>query len=128
MLARPASPEAFMRLAPRLSDDRRFSWQVDLRLVIVAFVVLLGSFAVVAGNRRATDHANTGSAAERLQPVTNASSASGVVRRTVYVPIYSSLYLGRDIKNDMVQLTSTLSVRNVSARFPIVIESVRYYD
>jgi hypothetical protein len=117
-----------MRLAPRLSDDRRFSWQVDLRLVIFAFVVLLGSFAVVAGNRRATDHADTGSAAERLQPVTNASSASGVVRRTVYVPIYSSLYLGRDIKNDMVQLTSTLSVRNVSPRFPIVIESVRYYD
>ena len=117
-----------MRLAPRLSDDRRFSWQVDLRLVIFAFMVLLGSFAVVAGNRRATDHADTGSAAERLQPVTNASSASGVVRRTVYVPIYSSLYLGRDIKNDMVQLTSTLSVRNVSPRFPIVIESVRYYD
>ena len=46
----------------------------------------------------------------------------------MYVPIYSSLYLGRDIKNDMVQLTATLSVRNVSARFPVVIESVRYYD
>ena len=118
-----------MRLAPRLSDDRRFSWQVDLRLVIVAFVVLLGSFAVVAGNRRATDHASTGSVAERPQPFTNPSSASWPrTRRTVYVPIYSSLYLGRDIKNDMVPLTSTLSVRNVSPRFPIVIESVRYYD
>ena len=47
------------------------------------------------------------------------------MRRTVYVPIYSSLYLGRDIKHDMVQLTSTLSVRNVSPRYPVVIESVR---
>ena len=117
-----------MRLAPRLSDDRRFSWQVDLRLVIVAFVVLFGILAAVAYNRRATDPASTGSAAERLQPVTTPPPASGVVRRTVYVPIYSSLYLGRDIKNDMVQLTSTLSVRNVSPRFPVVIESVRYYD
>ena len=34
-----------MRLAPRLPDDRRFSWQVDLRLIILAFVVLLGFFA-----------------------------------------------------------------------------------
>ena len=117
-----------MRLKPRLPDDRRFSWQVDLRLVIFAFVVLFGIFAATAYNRRATDHASTGSAAERLQPLTTPPPASGVVRRTVYVPIYSSLYLGRDIKNDMVQLTSTLSVRNVSPRFPVVIESVRYYD
>jgi uncharacterized protein DUF3124 len=117
-----------MRLAPRLSDDGRFSWQVDLRLVIFALVVLFGILTAVAYNRRVTDHASTGSAAERLQPVTTPPPASGVVRRTVYVPIYSSLYLGRNIKNDMVQLTSTLSVRNVSARLPVVIESVRYYD
>ena len=117
-----------MRFAPRLSDERLFSWQVDLRLVIFAFVVLFGSLAAVACNRRATDDAGTGSAGERLQPVTNRIPASGILRRTVYVPIYSSLYLGRDINNDMVQLTSTLSVRNVSARFPVVIESVRYYD
>ena len=117
-----------MRLAPRLSNDRRFSWQVDLRLIIFAFVALFGILAAVAYNRRATEHAGTGSAAERLQPVMNPPPESGVVRSTVYVPIYSSLYLGRDIKNDMVQLTATLSVRNVSPRFPIVIESVRYYD
>lgn len=33
MLAGPALPEAFMRLAPKLPDDRRFSWLVDLRLI-----------------------------------------------------------------------------------------------
>jgi hypothetical protein len=42
--------------------------------------------------------------------------------------MYSNLYLGRDIKHDMVQLTATLSVRNVIPRYPVVIESVRYYD
>lgn len=93
-----------MRLAPRLSDDRRFTWHVDLRLIIFAFVVLLGMFAAVACNHRATDHASTGSAAERLQPITNAPPVSGIVRRTVYVPICSSLYLGRDIKNDIASV------------------------
>jgi hypothetical protein len=90
--------------------------------------VLFGGCATVACDRRGAEHASAGSAAERLQPLTTPPPASGVMRRTVYVPIYSSLYLGRDIKNDMVQLTSTLSVRNVSPRFPVVIESVRYYD
>ena len=116
-----------MRLAPRLSDNPTCSWPVDLRMIMLAFVVLPGFCAAVACNRRGTEDASAGSAAERLQPVTSAP-AGGVVRRTVYVPIYSSLYLGRDVKNDMVQLTSNLSVRNVSPRFPVVIESVRYYD
>ena len=116
-----------MWLAPRLSDDRRFSWQVDLRLVTFAFVVLVGIPAAMAYNRGATDHAGTGSAAERLRPITDPPPASGVVRRTVYVPIYSSLYLGRDIKNDIVQLTSTLCVRNVRVCFPVASVTVRYY-
>jgi len=59
MLAWLLVPEAFMRLTPRLPDDRRFSWQVDLRLVILAFVVLFGIFAAAAytqGSRsRASD-------------------------------------------------------------------------
>jgi hypothetical protein len=95
--------------------------------VTLGIVALLGLFAVLAYNRRSAEPASLGSAAERLQPITIATG-SGVVRRTVYVPIYSSLYLGRDIKHDMVQLTSTLSVRNVSPRYPVVIEFVRYYD
>ena len=90
-----------MRLAPRLPDGRRCSWQVDLRLIILAFVVLFGFFALVY-NGRSTVHPSAGSAAERLQPVTN-PPASGVVRRTGYVPIYSSLYFGRDVKNDMIE-------------------------
>jgi hypothetical protein len=111
---------------PRFSGDRRFSREVDLRLIALSYLVLLGLFAVFAYNRRG-NAPTTDSASERLKPVT-AAQESGGVRHTVYVPIYSSLYLGRDIKHDIVQLTSTLSIRNVSPRFPIVIESVRYYD
>lgn len=66
-----------MRPAPRLSDDRRFSWHVDLLLVVLAFVVLFGILAAVASNRRATEHASTGSAAERLQPLMGAAPTSG---------------------------------------------------
>ena len=32
------------------------------------------------------------------------------------------------LRHDVVQLASTLSIRNVSPRYPIVIESIRYYD
>jgi len=33
-------PGGFMRLTPRLPDDRRFPWQVDLRLIVLALVVI----------------------------------------------------------------------------------------
>ena len=46
----------------------------------------------------------------------------------MYVPVYSSLYLGLDVKRKMVELAATVSVRNVSQAHPIVIEWVRYYD
>jgi len=71
--------------------------------------------------------AQLGSAAERLQPVSNppAGLNGGA---TVYVPIYSSLPLGLDIKQQTVELSATVSVRNVSQTQAIVIDSVRYYD
>ncbi len=116
-----------MRITSGLFGDQQYAWQVDLRLVTLALVALLAFFAVFAYNRRGGEPAPPGSASERLQPITT-GPGNGVVRRTVYVPIYSSLYLGRQIKHDVVQLTSTLSVRNVSPRYPVVIESVRYYD
>ena len=117
-----------MPIRSAFSDDQRYSMRVDVRLLVVVVVLLLGLFGVYAYNHRSSaDSARAGSAAERLQPVTNPPSA-GAVRRTVYVPVYSSLDLGLGIKHDIVQLTSTLSIRNVSPRHPVVIESIRYYD
>ena len=116
-----------MRLAPRLSRGGSPSSLTDVRLVLMACLVLCSWLSVTACDRPSAADKTGESAAGRLQPLTDAP-AEADVRRTVYVPIYSSLYLGRDIKNDMVQLTATLSVRNVSPRSPVAIESVRYYD
>ena len=57
----------------------------------------------------------------RLGPVTK-PLPENAVRRTVYVPVYSSIYLGLDIKQATVDLAATISVRNVSWRYPIVLE------
>jgi hypothetical protein len=120
-------PEVRMRLRPGFDGDRHGSWQVDVRLVVLAFAVLVGLFVAFEYNHRAGAPASAGSAAERLQPLTTPASHDGI-RRTVYVPVYSSVYLGRENRRGLVQLTATLSVRNVSPRHPIVIESVHYYD
>jgi len=50
------------------------------------------------------------------------------VSRTVYVPVYSSIYLGLDVRKQMVDLAATLSIRNISPQLPIVVTFVRYYD
>jgi len=38
------------------------------------------------------------------------------VRRTVYVPVYSSIYIGLDIRQKLIELAATVSIRNVSAQ------------
>jgi hypothetical protein len=46
----------------------------------------------------------------------------------VYVPVYSSIYLGLDVRKKIIDLAATVSIRNVSAQYPIVLNFVRYYD
>ncbi len=104
------------------------SWKIDLRFGLLAIVVFVGTLAAFGYYRtRDIERASAGSAAERLQQVTTPATST-TVRRTVYVPVYSSLPLGLDIKRDVAELTATLSVRNVSPRYPVVLEFVRYYD
>jgi hypothetical protein len=57
-----------------------------------------------------------------------ASSAPRPVRGAQYVPIYSSIYWGAGVKKDLIELTATLSIRNVSLQSPIVLDSVDYYN
>ena len=52
------------------------------------------------------------------------STASG----TIYVPVYSALFLGVPNRAHTVNLAATVSIRNVSAVSPITLEWVRYYD
>ena len=46
----------------------------------------------------------------------------------VYVPVYSSLYLGVSTRAQTVDLAATVSVRNTSSVHPITLHWVRYYD
>jgi hypothetical protein len=117
-----------MTNGPQNSGSQPQSWKPNLRIALLAIVVFVGSLAVYGYYRaRDIDRDSGSSAAERLQEVT-ASASSDTVGRTVYVPVYSSLPLGLDIKQNAVQLSSTVSIRNVSPRYAVVLEFVRYYD
>ena len=92
-----------------------------IALICVASASLLGCAPA------ARDPHVEGSSATRLKPHT-AQLPEPTVRRTVYVPIYSSIYLGLNAKQRMVELAVTVSVRNVSSRHALVLNSVRYFD
>lgn len=101
-------------------------WHVDGRtLVVVISICGVGLF--IGSQQRAPGAAVHGSASERLRPVATSLDAPGA-GGTVYVPVYSSIYVGRNIKKAMVDLTATVSARNVSARHALILEVVRYYD
>jgi hypothetical protein len=68
-----------------------------------------------------------GGAAIRLKPV-GADVPADFVHRRVYVSVYSSIYLGLEPNELMVNLAATVSVRNVSAEHPLVLTHARYYD
>lgn len=101
-------------------------WQLDSRMLLLLFAVF-GAGLLLGSRDAAPNRPVERSASERLRPVSSppAGNAAG---RTVYVPVYSSIYLGLNIKKTMVDLAATVSVRNVSARHPLVLEVVRYYD
>lgn len=64
---------------------------------------------------------------ERLQPVPPGAGESAT-GGTIYVPVYSALDLGVTNRARTVDLSATVSIRNVSAEHPIVLDWVRYYD
>jgi hypothetical protein len=101
-------------------------WQLDWRMLLVVFAIF--GVGMYLGSRYATPGPPVeSSASERLRPVSS-SPTGGVAARTVYVPVYSSIYLGLNIKKTMVDLAATVSVRNLSSRHPLVLDVVRYYD
>ena len=57
---------------------------------------------------------------------TNVQPENLIVRKTVYVPIYSQIYVGSARMS--FQLTATLSVRNTDRGKPIVTQSITYFD
>jgi hypothetical protein len=94
------------------------------RATCLGATLLLGTLACSNPQPNTTLH---GSASARLKAVTS-PLPQPTIQRTVYVPVYSSIYLGVDLKHNMMDLAVTVSVRNVSARQRIVLDHVRYYD
>jgi hypothetical protein len=89
-------------------------------------LILAGSLALF-GCDAGRDASVEGSAAVHLKPPSTALPEP-TIRRTVYVPVYSSMSLGLDVRQKNVELAATVSVRNVSARYRIVLNFVRYYN
>jgi hypothetical protein len=87
----------------------------------------IANLALVACSPQTGDPGAHGSAAVRLTPLT-APVPEPTVRRIVYVPVYSSIYLGLDVRLRTVDLTATVSVRNVSSQYALVLNFARYYD
>lgn len=62
----------------------------------------------------------------KLKTVTLDNSVNIVAGQTVYVPIYSEIYMWE--RQRTMDLTATLSIRNTDMARPLIIASVKYYD
>lgn len=62
----------------------------------------------------------------QLKAVTLGNTIKIIGGQTVYVPIYSHIYVWE--RGRTMDLTSTLSVRNTDLTHPIIITSANYYD
>ena len=93
----------------------------------MAFAILLFGGGLFLGSYRYSGEPTHSSASERLQPAPAGppTSTDGTI---VYVPVYSSLYLGVSTRQRTVDLAATVSVRNTSSLHPITLQWVRYYD
>ena len=100
-------------------------WQIGWQGVALA--VLLFGLGLFLGLSRHTGEPVHSTADERMQPAVTVPSESAT-SGTIYVPVYSTLYLGVTNRASTVDLGVTVSVRNVSATQPITLDWVRYYD
>jgi len=61
-----------------------------------------------------------------LKPVT-LESKKILTGQTIYVPVYSYIY-HYDTQNQVINLATTLSIRNTDLKHPIIITKIDYYD
>mgnify|MGYP003575418095 CR=1 FL=1 len=99
--------------------------QIVWRRSPLALSLFVGGLFLVSCTDNGTPIQST--AAERLKPAVSVPGepATG---GTIYVPVYSSLFLGVVKQAQTVELAATLSVRNVSALHAITLDQVRYFD
>jgi hypothetical protein len=86
---------------------------------------LLMLFIISCGDN-AVQQEKTQSGQVKTQPTLSPEdNAKQVVGQTIYVPIYSHIYI-RD-RSRVINVTATLSIRNTDSQHPIRINAVRYY-
>jgi hypothetical protein len=100
-------------------------WQISWQGVVFA-IVLFGTGLFVGSYVHKNEPIHS-TVDQRLQPAVDAASASAI-SGTIYVPVYSTLFLGTSHRASTVDLAATVSIRNVSAVHPITLDAVRYYD
>jgi hypothetical protein len=100
-------------------------WQIGWQGAAVA-IVLFGA-GLFLGSYRSPSEPIHSTVEERLQPAVTLPGESAT-SGTVYLPVYSALYLGVTNRASTVALAANVSVRNVSASHPITLDWVRYYD
>lgn len=62
----------------------------------------------------------------QLKTVTLGNTVKIIAGQTVYVPIYSHIYMWEQTRT--TDLTATLSIRNTDLTHPIIVSTVNYYD
>jgi hypothetical protein len=102
-------------------------WSSMVHAHFIRMSLVCAALIAAGGCDRPIDPKSYGSAAARLKPV-KAAHLEQMRLKTVYVPVYSSISWGIDVKQHMAYLAATVSIRNVSKHRPLIVRSVRYYD
>jgi len=100
-------------------------WQIGWQGIV--FAIVLFGIGIFLGSYRRTSEPIQSTVDERLRPAVTIPSEPAT-SGTVYVPVYSTLFLGVANRDLTVDLSATVSVRNISAVHPITLDWVRYYD
>ncbi|PSF39316.1 hypothetical protein C7H19_00570 [Aphanothece hegewaldii CCALA 016] len=100
---------------------RYFYW------VIIIFVVFLTSCEAETTKQSSQTSPIAQASNATTNPDNRVSQAIGKIAtgETIYVPIYPKIY---HLENQTLDLTSTLTIRNIDLENPIILTSVRYYD
>jgi hypothetical protein len=101
------------------------AWQSGWQGAALAIVLFFGGMFL--GSYRQTREPVHTTAEERLRPATT-TATEAATGGTIYVPVYSTLFLGVPNRASTVDLAATASVRNISPLHPITLDWVRYYD
>ena len=75
--------------------------------VYLAVIVSLVNLGCSAGQQDTSTHGSTAIHLKRPP----STLAEPTIRRTVYVPVYSSIYLGLDVRRNVIELAATLTHR-----------------